>query len=160
MPATTAQIAKIAGVSVQTVRNYTREYGELLSPQARGEAGARVFNDEDTRIFCAIVDLRKSGVPAAEVAQRIRRGDVVIDGYATLTTSVAPHQAPQTATEAPQVPTKVEYSPQAFIEALERHHARQTERLYWSHVRAFVAGMVTMAAAFYIAWLLVNGPPW
>lgn len=160
MPATTAQIAKIAGVSVQTVRNYTREYGELLSPQARGEAGARVFNDEDTRIFCAIVDLRKSGVPAAEVAQRIRRGDVVIDGYATRTTSVAPHQAPQTATEAPQAPQIAQYSPQAFVEALERHHARQTERLYWSHVRAFVAGMVTMAAAFYIAWLLVNGPPW
>lgn len=152
MPATTAQVAKIAGVSVQTVRNYTREYGELLSPQARGETGPRVFSDEDTRIFCAIADLRKSGVPPGEVAERIRTNDVVID--------VAHQTSPQNATEAPQVPTKVEYSPQAFIEALERHHARQSERLYWSHVRAFLAGMVTMAIAFYLAWLLVNGPPW
>lgn len=160
MPATTAQVAKIANVSVQTVRNYTREYGELLSPQARGETGQRLFSDEDTRIFCAIVDLRKSGVPPAEVTERIRRGDVVIDGFTTFTTSVAHQTSPQNATEAPQVPTIAEYSPQAFIEALERHHARQSERLYWSHVRAFLAGMVAMAAAFYLAWLLVNGPPW
>lgn len=160
MPHTTAQITKLANVSPQTVRNYTREYGELLSPQARGETGPRLFNDEDTRIFCAIVDLRKAGVPAAEIIERIRRGDVVID--------VAPQAPPHEATNSPQAPQIAQDGPQALmvlqrdlqrqIDAVQRRlDARDLVAIYAAERRGAAVALVFVGFLLLFAWLLVNG---
>jgi DNA-binding transcriptional MerR regulator len=72
MPTTPAQVARQANVSVQSVRNWTRDYSEFLSPQARGEHGPRLFNDADVELLLAIASLRRSGVPPAEVPERLR----------------------------------------------------------------------------------------
>lgn len=79
MPTTTRQLSKIAKVSEQTVRNYSREYRDLFTPAARGEDGPRVFSDEDVQVFCSIASLRREGVPPAEVVERLQRGDVYIE---------------------------------------------------------------------------------
>lgn len=151
MPTTTRQLAKLTGISESTVRNYTRDYAELLSPQGRGDLGPRLFSDADVQILRTVAALRKEDVPRAEIIERLQSGDIFID------TAPSPQQAATNGPQAPQLPTIAQYSPQAFVEALERHHARHSERVYWSHVRAFMAGVVTMAFAFYLAWLLVNG---
>lgn len=87
-------MAEIAGVSEQTVRNYTRRYGELLSPQARGETGARLFSDQDVQIFCSIASLSRENIPPNEILGRIKQGDVFVE--------LANHTTPQQATQSPQ----------------------------------------------------------
>jgi DNA-binding transcriptional MerR regulator len=96
---TPIQVAKKANVSVQSVRNWTRDYADLLSPEARGEMGARLFNDADVEVICTIASLRRSGVPPGEVAERIQNQDVppVVD-----VASEAPQSPPQQPTETPQ----------------------------------------------------------
>lgn len=79
MPISTRELSRIAKVSEQTVRNYTRDFGALLSPAARGEAGQRLFDDQDVQVFCTIATLRKEGVPPGEVIERVRRGDMYIE---------------------------------------------------------------------------------
>lgn len=158
MPTTTRQLAKIAKVAEQTVRNYTREYAELLSPQARGDVGPRLFSDEDVRIFCSIATLRKEGVPTAEVVERIQRGDVYID-LATptphQTTPNAP-QATQTAPEAPQALMLVRSDLQRQINEIKRTQATlMTAYLLWGGLWGVVVGLAI--AALY-SWILYLSP--
>lgn len=110
---TPTEVARKANVSVQTVRNYTREYADLLSPTARGEVGTRLFSDEDVEVFCTIAALRKSGVPPGEIAQRIR------DNEAPPIIDVTPQAKPQEATEGPQTAIEATPSPQAQPTSLE-----------------------------------------
>ena len=72
MMQTTAQVAKLANISVQSVRNYTRTFSELLSPHARGEHGDRLYNEADVEMVCKIAVLRKCGVPPGEIIEQIR----------------------------------------------------------------------------------------
>lgn len=110
---TPTEVARKANVSVQTVRNYTREYANLLSPGARGEVGTRLFSDEDVEVFCTIAALRKSGVPPGEIAQRIRNNEAppIID--------VTPQATPQEATGSPQAALEATPSLQAQPTSLE-----------------------------------------
>lgn len=73
---TPAQVAKRANITAQSVRNYSRDYADLLSPGASGEAGPRLYTDEDVRILCTIAALRKAGVPHEEIVARMEREDV------------------------------------------------------------------------------------
>lgn len=73
------QVAKRANITPQTVRNWSAEYADFLSPQARGEDGPRLFSDADVDTICTIAALRKSGVPPAEVSERLAdRDDVAV----------------------------------------------------------------------------------
>src|SRR5690606_2640200 len=120
---TTAQVAKRANVSVQSIRNWSREYAELLTPAARGEAGPRVFADKDVEVLCAVAALRKSGVPRDEVMERLRSEDIpaVVD----IEPQLAPQSPPQMTTEGQNtgaetvlVPHVVYINLQSRIEAL------------------------------------------
>src|SRR5688500_4613646 len=71
---TPTQVAKRAQVHPNSIRNWARDYADPLSPQASGEAGPRLFNDEDVQIFCTVAALRKSGMSPAEVANHLRNG--------------------------------------------------------------------------------------
>lgn len=73
---TPAQVARKANVTPQTIRNYSTQYGEFLSPEARGENGPRVYNDADVEILCAIASLRNSGLSTDEVIERLRNQEV------------------------------------------------------------------------------------
>lgn len=91
---TPAQVAKRANVHVNSIRNWSVDYADLLSPQARGEEGARLFTDEDVQTILAIAALRKSGVPPSEISGRIRQHEVppVVD-VATETLQSSPQEA-------------------------------------------------------------------
>jgi len=156
MPTTTRQLAKIADVAEQTVRNYTRDYAELLSPQARGDVGARLFSDEDVRVFCSIATLRKENVPPAEVIRRIQNGDTYIDAKPQQATPNEP-QGAQAASSAPQAIIISPRSIQTLVDVLRRSEQQSHKQLLWTHGVAFYLGMVTMGVMFYVVWLIVNG---
>lgn len=152
MPTTTRQMAKIAGISEQTVRNYTRDYAELLSPKARGDMGARLFDDQDVRTLCTVASLRKEDVPPVEVIERVRAGDIVI--------SPTPQQAtpsPQQATETPQ-PLALAHSDlrvlQSRFAAMERTQALLLRgALLWGALLGAIGAFVVAAFLVWVLWL-------
>lgn len=152
---TPAQVAQRANVHVNTVRNYSTDYADLLSPAARGTNGPRLYSDNDVETICAIAALRKSGVPPADVVAHLQARPV-IDVEAT-----APQESPQTAYNALQAPplalsgTRDAYNAlQARLEAMQR---AEVQRQLWSHGVAFYLGMLTAGVIFFATWLLVNG---
>lgn len=152
MPTTTRQLSKIADVSEQTVRNYTRDFGILLSPQARGDAGPRLFSDEDVQIFCSITNLRKQNVSPEEVVERLKRGDIVIDA--------TPHQAtpsPQTAQEgqdAALLLPAVLSTMQAQIDAIQRSQETvQRYYLLWGVLLGAIGALVLAGFVVWVLWL-------
>lgn len=151
MPATTRQMAQIAQLSEQSVRNYSREYAELLSPQARGQAGSRLFNDQDVQTLVAVAALRRQGVPQAEIIARLRAGDVYIDA------TPSPHQATPNAQEAPQAT----FALQVAQSGLQRqiNELRATQRLLlraavlWGALLGAIAALVAAGFVVWVLWL-------
>lgn len=146
MPTTTRELARVAQISEQTARNWSREYAELLSPGA--QRAPRLFDDGDVQTFLSIAALRRANVPPGEVIQQLRGGDVVID--------VTDHNTPQqqattghtTAVEARSdvylLPVALS-SLQARLDALERNQEliRRNDKLQgamWGAIAALVAG--------------------
>jgi DNA-binding transcriptional MerR regulator len=154
MPTTTRQMAKLAGASEQSIRNWSRDYAELLSPSARGEHGPRLFDDADAQTLRTIAELRRANVPPDEVMARLRGGDVYID--------VVPHTTPQQATPSPQeshseafAPPMVLSSLVARLEAVERHQARLlSEALRWGMVLGAIGALVAGAFVLWLLWLV------
>lgn len=154
MPTTTRQLAKIAAISEGTVRNYTRDYAELLSPAGRGDVGARLFSDNDVQILCTIAALRKEDVPRAEILERLQRGDIVVDA----TTS------PQQATTSPQEGqgahlATVDVQPiiLARLDAVERHQATLLRAaMLWGALLGAIAALVFAGFVVWVLWLVVG----
>jgi DNA-binding transcriptional MerR regulator len=122
---TPIQVAKKANVSVNSVRNWSREYGELVSPAARGEDGVRLFNEADVEVICTIAALRKSGVPPSEIADRIRNQDApsVVDVMPEPPTQSLqdPANSLQTGAESSLALQLVQSTLQSRLEGIERH---------------------------------------
>jgi DNA-binding transcriptional MerR regulator len=111
---TPAEVARRANVSVQTIRNWSADYAVLLSPQARGKAGPRLFSDEDVDTLCTIATLRRTGMQPAEIITRIQADNTppVVD--------VAPTTSPQTPYNEPQGMALVQSSTPDPYNALQR----------------------------------------
>lgn len=133
MPLTPIQVARRANVAVQSVRNWSVTYGEFLSAQARGEAGPRLYDDEDVQVLCAVAALRKSGVSTGDVVERLRQDrHGVVDVVAETNVEDATPQA----TEGQKAGQNealaymvVQSSLQSRLEALERRMDSHTDRL-------------------------------
>jgi DNA-binding transcriptional MerR regulator len=164
MPYTTSQVAKIAHVSPSSVRNYTNEYAELLSPAARGENGSRLFDDADLQVFCTIADLRKAGIPPAEIIERIRSdaaAAAIIDLTPQSATSHSASPAPQPLTNAPQAPQTAampltRHDMQLLIKTYAITERQRHQESLWSHAIAFYLGVLTMGTIFFLVWWIIN----
>jgi DNA-binding transcriptional MerR regulator len=121
---TPIQVAKKANVSVNSVRNWSREYADLLSLEARGENGPRLFSEEDAETICTIAALRKSGVPPTEIADRISNQDVppIVDAIPEplQSTLQEPTTALQMLQDAPLALHVAHNALQSRVESLER----------------------------------------
>lgn len=157
MPHTTKQVADLAGISESSVRNYTHTYKAFLSPAARGEAGNRLFTDEDLRVLCAIAAMRAANVPPAEIIAHIERGDVFIEAAPQQATTQA--ASPQEAPEAPQMLMVVRSDLQRQITLLRRSYDRvergQRDVLRAAAFWGFLWGAITaLAFASFVLWVL------
>lgn len=152
---TPIQVARRANAHPNSIRNWAREYAELLSEQT---AGRRLFTDEDVEVLCAIAALRKSGVPPGEIADHIRNQAVPIVDVVLEENAQAAPQAPIDILSS--VP--IAYNAlQGRMEALERRlETRDRGAIWWAWGMGLWMGIVLMGALFFAVWLSVNGPPW
>lgn len=153
---TPSQVAKALNLSVGTVRNWSREYAEYLTPAARGEHGHRRFSPDDVGLLRRVADLRGSGMNRDEILQRLADGlwPAAGDDVAPAVVDVTP-EAPQTPQEAPhgaEFPPAVLFTLQRQIEALE---ARDRER-FAVFVYGAAAGFIAFAIIFWLVWLLAS----
>jgi len=64
---TIGQLAKLAGVTTKTLRHYERI--NLLTPQARSDAGYRLYSDADGHKLAEILAYRALNMPLDQIAQ-------------------------------------------------------------------------------------------
>lgn len=146
---TTRQLARIANVSESTIRNYSRDYAELLSPQARGDFGPRLFDEADVSTLVTVANLRREDVPRVEIIERLKRGDIVIDA------APSPQQAapkPQDAPHAALAVVDVQSIIVGRIEAVERRLDSRDRDIYLSGMLR--GAILTMAFAAFVVWVL------
>lgn len=136
------------------MRNYSYDYAELLSPQARGGAGSRLFSDADVQVLVTVANLRREDVPRAEIIERIKHGDIVVDS------APSPHQAapsPQEGQHAPLVAQMALSSMQHQINAIQRHQATLLRAaVLWGALWGAVAALAFAAFVVYVLWLVAG----
>jgi DNA-binding transcriptional MerR regulator len=65
-------VARELNVSVSTIRNWSKEFGEYLSPGARPGAGARQFTPHDLQVLRAVAELRRQNLPREQIADHLQ----------------------------------------------------------------------------------------
>lgn len=155
---TPSQVAKRANVSAQTIRNYSADYAALLSPSANGSSGPRLYSERDIEMLCAIAALRKSGVPAGEVAARLQSENApVIDAVAN-TPSNQPQEALKAGHSSDLAPQLILSSINGRFEALERRfETRERQAQLWFFGLGLWVGIVVMGAIFFALWIAIRG---
>lgn len=61
----TGDLAKWLDISVSSVKTWSREFGEYLSPAAQGgdNTARRYFDEQDARVLALVADLRSKNIP-------------------------------------------------------------------------------------------------
>ncbi len=67
----TSDAATVCNVTVNTVRNWCKDYGAFLSPGASGEGGNRSFSGHDLEVFKYIAQLRSENMQKPAILQRL-----------------------------------------------------------------------------------------
>lgn len=69
------QAARIASVSSSTIRNWSAEFGEFLSPTANPPPGeTREFTDDDLRVFSTVAVMRGQLLATTDIVDALRDG--------------------------------------------------------------------------------------
>lgn len=75
MPYTTRQMFTAFGVSHQTVKNWSRDFADFMSPTARPEKDhQRRFTDDDVRVFDLVKRLKQQGRVNEEIRAALGAG--------------------------------------------------------------------------------------
>ena len=70
-----SSVAKIFKISHETVRTWSREFAEYLSPTARpGHNKQRLFSDEDMAVLALVSERKKKGVTFADIHLSLKSG--------------------------------------------------------------------------------------
>lgn len=69
-------VAKEVGVTVNTVRNWCRDYAEFLSEGAQPGQGNRELNERDIEVFRYIAQLRKENMQQPQIVLRLRETSI------------------------------------------------------------------------------------
>ena len=73
---TVTQAARACHISYSTVRQWSREYEEFLSPEANPESGlARYYTDDDLAVFRTVKVLRDQYMPHNQIPARLADGE-------------------------------------------------------------------------------------
>jgi DNA-binding transcriptional MerR regulator len=150
MPHTPATVAAEFKVSRQTVRNWSSVYGDLLSPSARGELGARVFTEEDVDVLRTVNSLRKTGLSPQEIIYRIESGDLPPVVEHNVTNAPQIPQASQSGDfSAPMVYSAI----QQRLDAIERKQRDSIGMFVYGALAGLLAGIILFWLAYALASL-------
>jgi DNA-binding transcriptional MerR regulator len=159
MPSTPAQVAKLIGISVQGVRDWTKQYAPILSPTARGENGARLFDDTDLHTMQTIASLRQTGLRAEEIIRRVQDGDVppIVD-----ITPEPPQTSPTEHNENPQVAPETALALQmaqttlsAMLARMDAMERRQEAQVSEGRTRAGMFALGVIVGVFLVLILVI-----
>jgi DNA-binding transcriptional MerR regulator len=143
---TVTQVARIANVAANTVRNYARDYPDLFSEGATKLQGTRIFNEDDIEVVCSLVALKNSGLTLNEAVERLRGSGAppVIDVAAT------PVQQPANALQAPHAPLAL----LSRIEAIERRQELLLRAAaLWGALLGAIAALVLGGFVLWVLYL-------
>lgn len=151
-------VARTLGVSASTVRNWTSEYGERLTPEARGEAGNRLYSDADVAVLQYVAQLRAERMPRAAVLARLRETHIAeaetLVSQPTDTPAERPAEALQpfmAAQYLAHLETRldaVQRSIDERLQAAERRQQRTVNALLYGVIVGFALAMFLLAIAF------------
>lgn len=167
----TAEIAKALGVTTNTIRNWTKLYGEHLSAGAQPAAGQeRSYNQRDLAVLRYVQGCVKQGMQHTEIALRLT--ETTISEAETAEAAPGPAQAQETAPEASLLPLQVVQASIERFDSLQATLQRQAERLEaiegqqsrlreqrfntWVLVAGIAIGVVLTVAAIWLALLIVR----
>jgi|GEM_PF-3562117 len=154
----THEAATMCNVTVNTVRNWCKEYGDFLSPSARGSSGNRRFTGRDLDVLKYIAQLRSENMQKSAILQRL--GETT---FAEI--NAADQDEPQSdqPVALPAAQEGLHHAP-ALIVALDDHDRRlgALERRRLDSVTAiglgFVGGLLFCAILIVLAWLYGGAP--
>ena len=65
----TGELARWLNISVSSVKTWSREFGEFLSPAAQGgdNSARRYFDEQDARVLAFVADLRDKNIPWEDI---------------------------------------------------------------------------------------------
>jgi DNA-binding transcriptional MerR regulator len=76
VPYRTSHVCKLFEISYETVRNWTTEFGEYLSPTAKpGKHRKRLYTDLDMRVFSLVAELKQQGMTYEEIHANLQSGE-------------------------------------------------------------------------------------
>jgi DNA-binding transcriptional MerR regulator len=97
----TGDAAQACKVTLNTVRNWCRDYAQFLSPGASVTSGARVFSGRDMEVFKYIALLRAEGMQKGAIVQRLGETTFAEIDDSTDTTPTAIQNAPDASDSTP-----------------------------------------------------------
>lgn len=70
------QAAALYNVSYETIRRYTLEFADYLSPTANPQAGRqRLYSEEDMKVFSLVVEMKTQGNTYDDIHVALKRGE-------------------------------------------------------------------------------------
>lgn len=157
---TTRQIAKRAGKSDNTIRNWVEVYPDLFSPSAQPDSGVRVFTEEDAAMCEALATLTGTGLPVAEAANRLRvqGAQAVVNATAqTLQPSLQdPATGLQAHDEAAAMLQQAFNALQRRLEVLEQAQADHPAKIERAELRGALMTVAGMLIGLAVIWLFMG----
>jgi DNA-binding transcriptional MerR regulator len=151
----TTDAAKACNVSLNTIRNWCRDYGAFLSPGASAIGEARSFTGRDMEVLKYIALLRSEGMQKGAIMQRL--GETTFSEIAPDDTIEPTDESTELAPVASQ--EGLQQAPQSIMVALQHIERRMDayERRRLDTITAiglgFVGGLLFCAIVILLAWL-------
>jgi DNA-binding transcriptional MerR regulator len=160
-----ADAAKEVGVTVNTIRNWCKDYAKFLSEGAQPGQGNRVLSERDVEVFKYIAQLRKENMQQPQIVLRLREtriGQIVPAEPANNPTDepAALQEAPQQALVPASLVIDTLRSIEARLTALEQSQRATDERLQPVEAQRLRFDAVWLVVAAFIAGLIVGLSVW
>lgn len=150
-----ADVAAIAGVSASSIRNWSGQFADYLSPGANPPPGTeRIFTETDAAVLQQIQQLRRQHVGYSDIPARLQVLDVTsMETFIDLSPSTpvtSPTEAPQDVVNALSIVEAIDRRYTALEARLSSYERDQASKLTW-----FVWGVLAGLAITLIAILAI-----
>lgn len=144
----TNEIAQTCNVTVNTVRNWCKEFGAFLSPGATVTSGHRRFTERDKDVLLYVAQLRNENMQQSAILQRLSETKFPEIEETDEENAIVAHSDALEAHSGPQMPAVVLDAISEQNRKIEALQQAQRPNLWW-----FAAGLVVGLGAAAVAEL-------
>jgi len=144
MPYSPAEVSALINVSASTVRSWTSQYSDFLTPAARGETGNRQYSQRDVSVLEYVAQLRNESMSRNAIQLRLRETRFGESETLAVKPAGKPTYAAGDVTDATQALALVQFV-ESRLDASQRstdERLRALERTQRTAVSMFVTGVV------------------